>query len=286
MAIKLAIALCALVLTVISIGFETVSRRKTAPFFRRVRVPGYIAISAALGIFVFGAANEYATKLQQEHLNSEIRTLRDSAQRTQSSLDAAQSLLETSIAEALRLKQTMRLLEESSRGQFARVAYTERYFDSFSEIGTELKDSNGEIIRPVEGDQIHWRVSCFGALPRPEELVDSSWCGHSYGNLLSNAYKFQLSGRSGHKTFIGTRSTGGPLVFERPYHSCAPVYEALVESSCSLEIQVKRELRDVQFSILNRRGYPPFDTGNPMDSRLCQMYERLYPDQRCADLIE
>lgn len=283
--VKLAVAACALVLAVISIGFETVDRSISGNLLRRMRITGYVGIVAAIGLFLFGGINEYYSNQGEQLRQAQIASLSGNLDKANSNLIATRNSLEIAVTVALRSRQAISLLEEASRGQLARVAYVEHQFAILKSIDTELVSENGDSIRPKAGDEIRWTISCSGAIPKPDQLVDVDWCGAGYGDLIANAYKFPVTGVSGRKTYIGTRSTGGALVYERPYDSCMPLYAALVQSRCSIEFQVYRKLSDIQLDILDRKGYRSIATGDPRDSKICQMYERLFPNKSCDDLV-
>ena len=67
-----AIGVCVLILTIVSLGFETVERKCDTPFLKRIRIPGYVGILAALGIFLLGGIKERETGRYQDSLLMDI----------------------------------------------------------------------------------------------------------------------------------------------------------------------------------------------------------------------
>ena len=188
--------------------------------------------------------------------------------------------------ETLWLRNTLNLMEQAARRQFLRVALLEKQFSEFESVDTYLHDLNGQELRPVKGDEVHWRISCAGAIPIPEDHVSIDSCGDAYGELHANWYRIPLAGTSGKKIYSGTRSTGGRMFLQRPYNSCEPLFSELKNQYCSVEIQIYRSLTKIQFDILDQEEYEHIPTGDPRDGPLCQMYERLYEGASCADLME
>jgi hypothetical protein len=264
MIIKLLIAICVLLLTVVTLSFEATSKKTNGSLVRKIKYPRYVAIASALGIFIFGAINEYIVLKDNEASSSQINQLQNDLKKSQNTINESKSIIESSLKNTIRLEESLSLLEKSMRGQFARVSYSELRFKDLPFVANEIKKANGDNVYPVNGDEIRWHVSCTGKTPIPTDLVDTEFCGSGYGKIVANFYKFPLDGKSGSKTFIGTRSTGGIMRYERPWddYPCNPLYDQLVASQCAVEVQVFRDLNSIQLGILNRAGYSGTRTGD------------------------
>ena len=293
--VKVGLALCALVLAVTSIGFETLDRRRPGRWFKQLRAPGFVAVAAAIGVFGFGVANEVMTaranEASEQRLNDEMRELRSEASATTASLAATQSRL-ADASEQLAFSITIgRELQASlDQAQIAVGGVRSRVLSHDIAVHelprAEVIEASTYAELPVAiraGDEVEWSLACHGATPVPSEFVGSvSFCGDNYGRLMAqNANPMLVAGTSGSMSVPANVQYGATLMYEPPYgRTCGPLHEAMRASMCVLQVRVYRESRHIIEEAIRAEGAPELPR-EPLPDHLCTVYTTLYGDRDC-----
>lgn len=278
MIIKILLAICVFVMTVISIGFKTINNHERF-FYNRLRTSGYIAIFVAICIFILGSINEYNSSIEKRNLERKVENLNENLKDSRENQKLMKGQMAQSIQETMRANKILNIIDKSSRGKMTRHKYSLINYNDINLGRNDLSTENGKYIKPYKGDRIKWNIICTNSSNDEDELNLQSG---KYGTMIANYERIDLNEKKGKFIFKGTNSTGGNLTFGF-YNSKKDSIrlDLLQRNNCRIEVVLDRELKNIQLSLLDERQIDYVNSLDRHNSRLCEQYERLYPSKSC-----
>ncbi len=288
--IKILAAVCACTLAIIPLRFKTVSSDPTkALILGKLTQAGTVCVFAAIGVFIFAGYNEILVKKEQDEskvklqaISSNLETTTQTLLTSNNKLKEYETFLSSIMKESLRSRNALKLLLESSYGDMRRIATISLTFQEHMANIIELRDNKGSAFNPEKGDEVHWRIRCLREIPDPKNYASAPFRGRYYGDFVANWERLKIDSPNDFLRIDSTLATGSALYYEIP--ASEEYTHALAMAKCSIKIDIKRDVKQIQLGILSNANIHEFDTGDPFDSSLCQEY-KLRTGQSCKDLV-
>lgn len=293
--VKILLVLSGACLTVASIGFETFRPKPedgSGKWWQRLTRAGWIAVTAAAAIVVFGTANEIlaareAVNLTQsnERLKRQIWDIEDEGRARTETLKHSKKLLEQAIGHLTRQRDRSRLLERALEQTSVERAFAKVSLVDAPDTIPDIRDLQDKLIFPKPGDTLRWKISCQTGRRIDEDLWPEGCDEYSYGRLVGYQQHIVIDSLDSASGIKKNRGPATPLSLLLPRGICAPVRNALSEHRCHIEIRHEAKGREALLEVLEARGFSSYNADAPLEGDLCREYELLYADT-CAALLK
>lgn len=295
LSIKILLAAFAFCLAVLQVsGRESLSKDKSKILPSRLTRAGWTRITLAAATLLLISLNELVgyretqadtirARATQETLQTELARAAEDLATANQRLEDSQAGVAILVNEVANLRQGNEFLQRSLDGTFVlSESFGVPLYALPADTQLWVPNVAGKSVSIEKGDTIEWSFECPGGVAPSPDLLTGHCALDGYGAFQAYADRVILSQLSGKKTLRGTASNDGEFLF---HTACPRIHEALVKSSCEVDVSVMTQAR-TRFRQIeeNESGNAPLNL-TPNARAACRTYEALYGES-CEQAVE